>query len=717
MNYKIFVLILLVCLSGKPVYSIETIRHIVVNGKVTDEKGKGISGVKITDGRIFAVTDDAGNYSIETLSNCDYVYYTNPSGYIINRNGVLPDFYKKIDKNKTLQTVNFILTKDPKEQKEHNFIVWGDPQVYMKEEFSQLKEVVDDVKKTVKESSKHFHAISVGDNVFDKHELIEDYVKTISDLDIPFYHVIGNHDMDYNNRSNELSDKTYSKSFGPSHYSFDFGDIHYVVLNNVFYYGFTYRYIGYITEEQLSWLEQDLSFVPKGKTVIVSLHIPTMFDKSRKPRDYSNLLSSSVMNNKALYSIFNGYNVHIMAGHSHVQWNTLISDNIFEHVHAAASGAWWQGDICTDGCPKGYTVYEVDGDNLTWYFKGLDLSKEEQFKYYLKGNELLVNVFNYDDNWKIECFENNVKVDSISQIVDVDPIAKQIYKPGKNKVHRWLAYKKTGHLFKIKIQDPNSEIKIVVTDRFGNTYKKTISPYKMVWNDEFDKKGFPDKRKWNYDIQGNSTGWGNNEAQYYTEKDKDNVQISDGTLKIIARKEKKEGKEYTSARLTTKGKGDWKYCKIEVRAKVPQGKGTWSAIWMLPTKNEYGGWPKSGEIDIMEHVGYANDSIYSTAHTEGYNHIKGNQKTVAYVDDSFTSDFHIYTLEWNELGWSTYVDGNYVYTWENDFQGYASWPFDKEFHLILNLAIGGNWGGKHGIDNTTFPKVFEIDYVRVYQRK
>lgn len=714
---KIFLLILVcVCCCMEHAHAAQGFKHLVVKGRVTDDFGKGIPDVKITDGRTITRTDNKGRYVLQTLSDREYVYYTLPSGYQSVVDNCIPHFYEKIDKGKSLQKIDFVLQKSEMVQKEHSFIVWGDPQVYREEEFVLLKEVVDDMKATMAASGKSFHAISVGDNVFDRHNLIGKYIETISALDIPFYHVIGNHDMDYNKRSNKFSDKTYGSYFGPSHYSFDVGDIHYIVLNNVFYYGFTYRYIGYVTEEQLSWLEQDLSFVPENKTVVVSLHIPTMFDKARKPRDFANLLSSSVMNNMALYKILQGHNVHIMAGHSHVQWNTQIAGNILEHTHAAASGAWWQGDFCTDGSPKGYTVYEVNGDSVSWYFKGLNQDKDEQFRIYIKEDTLHVNVFNYDDKWKLEYFEDGQPVGELNQYVGVDPIAKQAYMPGKNKVHRWLTYKKTAHLFKVKIRNESAELKVVATDRFGRKFVKTISPYKLVWCDEFDKDGFPDEKNWSYATKGNATGWGNNEAQFYTASDEKNAYVSDGTLKIIARKEEKEGKKYTSARLTTKGKGDWLYGKIEVRAKLPYGRGAWSAIWMLPSDNAYGEWPKSGEIDIMENVGYAGDSIVSTAHTQQYNHIMNTQESGVAVDETCHSQFHSYTLEWDEYEWKTYIDGKLIYIWKNDFSGFKSWPFDQKFHLILNLAIGGSWGGKEGIDNSLFPKKFEIDYVRVYQR-
>lgn len=240
--------------------------------------------------------------------------------------------------------------------------------------------------------------------------------------------------------------------------------------------------------------------------------------------------------------------------------------------------------------------------------------------------------------------------------------------------------------------------------------------WELIWTDEFNKPGLPDILKWNYDTRGNSYGWGNNEAQWYNEANHKNTTINDGILKIIARDEPTSGKQYSSGRITTKGKGDWKYCKVEVRAKLPSGIGTWPAIWMLSSENTYGSWPKSGEIDIMEQVGYDPDSVHSTVHTQKYNHVKGTQVGKAIAIKTANSQFHVYTTEWDENEIRTYVDGKLFFNFKNEKTGFEAWPFDQEFHIILNLAIGGNWGGKHGIDKSKFPHTFEIDYVRVFEK-
>jgi beta-glucanase (GH16 family) len=244
-----------------------------------------------------------------------------------------------------------------------------------------------------------------------------------------------------------------------------------------------------------------------------------------------------------------------------------------------------------------------------------------------------------------------------------------------------------------------------------------IEGYKLVWNDEFDGSSI-DLNKWEHEFNGN--GGGNNEEQYYTPL-KENSYLSDGKLFITAKKEQFTGpdgtREFTSARLRTLNKGDWLYGRVEVSAKIPKGRGTWPAIWMLPTDWEYGGWPASGEIDIMEHVGYDENGIHGSVHTQAYNHSIGTQKSSYLKIPTATSKFHTYAIEWFEDRIEFYIDDLFYFTFNNENSGWEKWPFDKRFHLILNVAVGGSWGGAQGIDLEAFPATMEIDYVRVYEKE
>jgi beta-glucanase (GH16 family) len=233
-----------------------------------------------------------------------------------------------------------------------------------------------------------------------------------------------------------------------------------------------------------------------------------------------------------------------------------------------------------------------------------------------------------------------------------------------------------------------------------------------VWADEFAYEGKPDPAKWDYDLGG--SGWGNNELQYYTNS-LENARVTGGRLLITARKETVENREYSSARLVSRNKGDFLYGRFEVKAKLPAGRGTWPAIWMLPTDWAYGGWPASGEIDIMEHVGYDPDRVHVTVHTEAYNHAKNTQKGASKLVANATTDFHLYRVDWTPYAIRGYIDNQQVFQFINEGRGYTVWPFDKRFHLLLNIAVGGNWGGAQGVDPEVFPQSMEIEYVRVYR--
>ncbi len=261
-------------------------------------------------------------------------------------------------------------------------------------------------------------------------------------------------------------------------------------------------------------------------------------------------------------------------------------------------------------------------------------------------------------------------------------------------------------------------IDYLTTDEPEKALKKTDfykkSSWKLVWSDEFNYSGLPDSTKWGYDVGGN--GWGNNELQFYTKADTNNAIVKNGILSIIARKEQHENKDYTSARLVTRGKADWTSGKVEFRAKLPKGRGTWPAGWMLGTNIEKVGWPLCGEIDIMEHVGYDPDTIVGTIHTTAHNHVQGTQiSKKMFIKNPYT-EFHTYGVEWNNEKMDFFFDGQKYLSIPNEHKTANEWPFDDRMYLLLNLAIGGNWGGAKGIDESIFPAKMQVDYVRFFQK-
>ncbi|MBL0182941.1 MAG: family 16 glycosylhydrolase [Chitinophagaceae bacterium] len=228
----------------------------------------------------------------------------------------------------------------------------------------------------------------------------------------------------------------------------------------------------------------------------------------------------------------------------------------------------------------------------------------------------------------------------------------------------------------------------------------------LVWSDEFNVDGLPNSAKWGYDIGTGSGGWGNNELEYYTNRP-ENAFVQNGVLKITAAKENYMGSAYTSARLLSKDKYSFKYGRIEVRAKIPAGVGTWPAIWMLGNNIGTVGWPACGEADIMEHRGSELNKIFGTLHYPGHSGGNGDGSTIMIPDA--TTAFHNYIFDWSASTIKIYVDNQLFYTFSNS----AGLPFNQNFFIILNVAMGGNFGGP--VDPAFTSATMEIDYVRVYQ--
>ena len=268
---------------------------------------------------------------------------------------------------------------------------------------------------------------------------------------------------------------------------------------------------------------------------------------------------------------------------------------------------------------------------------------------------------------------------------------------------------------------------LVVRQRAGGDRKG-----ELVWSDEFDVAGPPDPSHWN--IEEWTSGVVNDEDQIYTARPK-NVRVDDGHLVIEAHKEEYSGGEYTSARLQSSGKIDILYGRIDVRARLPRGQGTWPAIWMLSSNpfhyattcedededdwqgnDDCDAWPNSGEIDIMEQVGYQMGHVHGTVHSKSYPWPLWNQRKGRILIGDVADQFHVYSLEWTPDRIDIFVDDTVYLTYINEGNGWEEWPFDQPFHLIMNFAVGGAWGRAGGpIDESIFPQQMLVDYVRVYQ--
>ncbi len=248
--------------------------------------------------------------------------------------------------------------------------------------------------------------------------------------------------------------------------------------------------------------------------------------------------------------------------------------------------------------------------------------------------------------------------------------------------------------------------------------------YALVWADEFDGSGLPDDSKWAYDTENNKRGWFNNEQQYYADHRAENARVENGSLIIEARADRADiakfgdwgQQQYSSARLRTLGKASWTYGAVEVRAKLPCGRGTWPAIWML-ADDKTTPWPDSGEIDIMEHVGFDPGKIHFSLHTKNGNFLLHTESTAQKTVSTACTEMHRYQLRWTPTLIVIAVDDQRGFSMKRPSLKRADWPFDGPFHILLNIAIGGDWGGAQGIDPAALPARMEVDYVRVYQKQ
>lgn len=438
-----------------------------VKGKVT-VNGVGIKDVVISDGYTVVATDEKGNYELTPHIAASSIFISTPSGYGFQHENNISRHYQQlnsIDRRKA----DFTLLPLSIDDIEHRFLIWADPQVKNESDIEKMMtETVPDVQKLVSAagSGALLHGITVGDIVWDTHQYYPDYNKAVQKMGIPFFQCLGNHDMDYNKGGDESSDDTFQATYGPTYYSFNRGKAHYIVMDNVRYLGKDKEYDGFFQQNQLDWLQKDLSFVSKDKLIILCVHIP---------------VHKGTKNNEDLYSLLEGRDVHIMSGHTHYHVNS-IKENIYEHNHGTVCGAWWTGPICGDGTPCGYGVYQVKGNQLSWHYQSTGEAATHQMKIFADDfnasqKQVVVNIWNHDPSWKTEYLVDGQSKGALEQFEGFDPLAyKTLLGPSLPNPRGFAEPRKTNHLFKTLIPADAKEVKVIATDRFG---KKFTEIYKV----------------------------------------------------------------------------------------------------------------------------------------------------------------------------------------------------------------------------------------------
>ncbi|WP_295938920.1 calcineurin-like phosphoesterase family protein [uncultured Alistipes sp.] len=448
-------------------------RDITVRGCIRCGK-RGVEGVWVSDGKNFARTDKHGRYELTAESENRFVFVCVPSGYDAPVEKGVVRYFRPMPE--TGGKCDFTLIHRAGDDTRHGFIAIADPQIWARKEFAKLTEAADDIAATVRSYDEMpFHGICCGDIVSHDHSLYGEYNEVIGRTGITFRNAMGNHDMAVFGRSYETSFPKFEEMYGPAYYSYDVGRIHYVVLNDNFFIGRDYFYIGYLDERQMRWLEEDLSHVRPGSTVVVCLHIPTSCEEKDRKQFRYDRAGSTMVNHRGLYEILKPFRAHIISGHTHTTYNQQITPGLYEHVMPALSGAWWQGPLCTDGTPSGYGVYEVDGDRISWYYKSTGYPDDYQMALY-SGREhpeftgyAVANIWASDPAWQVEFTIDGVTYGQAERFEAYDPSAKAMYADTSGMDHKWIYPSISDHYYRVALPEGAKRVEVVAADRFGRT--------------------------------------------------------------------------------------------------------------------------------------------------------------------------------------------------------------------------------------------------------
>lgn len=457
---------------GRPV----RIRGNVVSG------GRGVPGVAVTDGLHLTETGSDGAYELVSDGRRPFVYITIPAGYEIPTNPTgTARFYSKIEADRRNEArASFELRRRTIADENHRFLLLADPQTQNMYEVRRFhSETVPDVARlTAGYSDTPMFGFGCGDLMFDDLDLFPEYEKAVDGFGIPFFQVLGNHDILFDVRSTEASYRVFYEYFGPAYYSFDVGQIHYVVLNDVFWHGS--GYIGYLDQDQLDWLEADLARVEAGKTVVVVAHIPTHSKQYERRGGDRPPVHMAIQNREELYRLLDPFNAHILSGHTHENEH-VFEHGTHEHIHGTVCGAWWSGPICFDGTPNGYGLYEARGSELRWHYKSTGFDLSHQMRLYGKGSEpeapeeFVANIWNVDPEWNVVWYEGGDRRGRMSPRLGRDPLSVELHEgPDKPERRPWVSPQRSNHMFYAPAPASGRTITVEATNRWGDVFTETL---------------------------------------------------------------------------------------------------------------------------------------------------------------------------------------------------------------------------------------------------
>jgi hypothetical protein len=436
--------------------------------------------VAVSDGLRVVNTQDDGTFEFLSNGSMPFVFLSLPSGFNIPMNpGGTARFYEPVPDAGDTMEVRWELTRSDLMNDQHGFVLLADPQTLDDSDMRRFhEETVPDIQATLRGMDGMF-AVACGDIMYDKLDLFPGYVSAIQKIGVPGFQVLGNHDVETLAQTDEEAAATFMTYFGPTYYSFNRGEVHYVVLDDVFWHG--NGYIGYIEQAQLDWLQQDLASIETGRTVVVFMHIPSYNEQHVRSGERTPSKSVVVLNREALNRVLEPYQAHIIVGHMHESEHLIDQGNRI-HVSGAVCGAWWTGDICFDGTPNGYPVYQVRGSSLQWRYKSTKLSADTQMRLYPRGSdfdrpdEVVANVWDATPDWKIVWYEDGERRGLMKRTRAFDPLSVKMHSgsslPAK---HPWVDPVPTDHLFYAR---PSADARVVLveaTDGWGRVYKAGVS--------------------------------------------------------------------------------------------------------------------------------------------------------------------------------------------------------------------------------------------------
>jgi len=463
---------------------------ILVSGRVLGG-GAPLSGVAVTDGRTVVATDDEGRFSFTATAEQPFVYLSVPAGYRIPTSDVgTARPYVSLDPSGSAFTTQFELEPLETSDERHAFLAVTDPQTETADEMRQFQqEIVPALRGAASDLGEQpLFGVGCGDLMFDDLELFPDYERAVQQTGLPFWQVVGNHDLDFDASTDPGSTATFRRYFGPTYYSFDRGAVHYVVLDDVFWpgsdgYGYgTDDYIGYLDHVQLEWLRQDLDLVEAGRPVIVFTHIPPFSTRFERQGESAPSKRGQIINREALYDLLDPFEAQILSGHVHENEHRFAGGR-HEHVIGTSCGAWWSGPICYDGTPKGFAVYEVDGESVSWRYQSAGRPADHQMRLYPRGadpsapDEVVANVWDADPDWTVVWYENGERKGRMARRLGTDPLSERLHRGADQPDKRsWVEPVPTAHLYYAPVSADASTVRVVATDRFGRTYTDTIDP-------------------------------------------------------------------------------------------------------------------------------------------------------------------------------------------------------------------------------------------------